>query len=173
MKSTTTTGTAAPVPVGAGAPASGAYHPTRAGRAFRLAFVSPVLYFLGAIGWLIGAALSCGAYPRDLGLVISNNGVQNASGILYIIASVCWIFGALVSIVAAHGEAVALHVGGKIPGIARIAILAAWLELLGAILLLIGAAVYTAAFFGQINEGTGASVRQRLLYWQHHCLTAC
>lgn len=44
----------------------GAYRPTREGRAFRLAFISPLLYFFGSIAWLIGAALACGAFPRSL-----------------------------------------------------------------------------------------------------------
>ena len=44
----------------------GTYRPTREGRAFRMAFVSPILYFIGTLCWIAGAGLGCGAYPRSL-----------------------------------------------------------------------------------------------------------
>jgi len=48
----------------------------------------------------------------------------------------------LVSLVSAYAEVSLLKVGGRVPGIGRILILAAWLELLGSILLLIAAAIF-------------------------------
>ena len=147
-----TSGATAPV-----APRPAALRPSREGRAWRLAFAAPSCYLLGSALWLIGAGLACGAYTRALALN-AGGGVQTASGVLYILACVTWGFGALVSILAAQAEAVALRVGGRAPGIARLVVLCAWLELLAAVLLLIGAAIYTAADEGRINAGTTGGI---------------
>jgi hypothetical protein len=60
--------------------------------------------------------------------------------------------------VSAYAEVALLKVGGRVPGIGRILILAAWLELLGSILLLIAAAIFlggnNCGAFNYGNPGT-------------------
>jgi hypothetical protein len=184
------------------------YRATREGRAFRMHLAVPSLFFLGTIAWLIGAAMGTAAFPRSLD-ENAGRGVQTGSGVAYIVASCLWLLGSMVAIGAAHAEAAALVVGGRVPGIARVAILSAWcvwpppaaaaagalqgagggdggtraygdaspypvtpphvsparthprrrrcrLELLASILLLIGAAIYTAASGVNVGPVTAA-----------------
>lgn len=101
------------------------YRATREGRAFRMHLAVPSLFFAGTIAFLIGAAMGAASFPRSLA---ENAGgtVQTGSGIAYIVGSCLWLLGSFVAIGAAHAEAAALVVGGRVPGIARIAILSAW-----------------------------------------------
>lgn len=71
-----------------------------------------------------------------------DDGQFNAGFILYIIAAILFILASLVSLVSAFAEARMVQVGGRTPGIGRLLVLAAWHELIGSILLLIGAAIF-------------------------------
>jgi hypothetical protein len=71
-----------------------------------------------------------------------------------VIAACFWVVGALVYLLSSYAHAAAVMIEGRRPGLALVAIGAAWLQLVATVILLIGAAVLVGG--GLNNVGAGA-----------------
>lgn len=111
---------------------------------FRSAFLSPLLFWLGSMAWLAGAATHLAVQPRD-GYRIGGERRFTAGSALFVAGAGLFVLASLVGLAAAYAEAALVRVGTRTPGLARILILSAWLELLGSIVLLVGSAFYLAS----------------------------
>lgn len=70
-----------------------------------------------------------------------------------IIASCFWILAALGHLLHAFGTAAAVTVAGKRPGIAAWTLVAAWMQLIATVIVLIGACIFAGGTLGAVSAG--------------------
>jgi hypothetical protein len=120
--------------------------------------MGPILHTIGAVLWLVGAALIAGAQERLLvptGAVVSG-GTFVAGCVLLIIASAVWILASLVALASAYAQAAVVSVAGRRPGLAVLSLGAAWTAAIAPVLLLVGSAIMCGT--GLDNASGGAIV---------------
>jgi hypothetical protein len=125
-------------------------------RAWRSALAAPAGFWLGSLLILIGSALQLGRQTRA-GFFFTG-GLYTAGTILYIIAFAIWTVGSLVHLVAAMGEAAMVRTTVGTPGIGRLLVLSAFFQLIGAILLLIGACIFLAANSDNFKDASAGAI---------------
>ena len=138
-------------------------------RHWRAGHLGPTLLLIGAIFWLIGSALISGAEKRFASTLVPVAGSPfptltsgavftssyKAGTILWIIGSCFWILASLVMLSSAYIQAAIVTIGAR-PGLATLSIMAAWIQLISTILILIGSAIMTGGTLS--TAGSGAIV---------------
>jgi hypothetical protein len=120
------------------------------------------MMWLGTLMWLIGSALFVASQPRLRVNVVAggiassaviSGGLYTGAWVLWIIAACFWIFGALTHLLVTMGQVALVKIAGTTPGIGRWALGAAWLQLLAAVTVLIGSAVFSGGSLSAASAG--------------------
>ena len=146
----------------------------RSTEGYRLGVTTPILYMLGSVVFLIGAALCIASQGRfnlnpspPFAVLPTLNGSHFVGfTVCAIIGSALWFIASIVALANVYGEVAQMRVIVNVtvtPLLGRYLIIGAWWAFLGTMLVLIGAAVFCGATQSLTSSGVRANHLNRMM----------